>query len=416
MINIILDIYEDESFYSYLSRLFAHSGFVNHTSFTKEIFKRPNEYLDYDFINSLNYQFRRKLEEKFGFERLLYNHTLFKYYVRFLSKEKIESARFKALDNTSGLNKFLPISKERTNQYLMYCPVCVKEDRKKYGEAYFHLSHNIDNVICCYKHNCLLKNTKVLNTKSSEKTLEPLELVVEDLTVEFLPENDINVIVSKYCYDCAFKNLNVNKYESVGEYLSVNLSDNYISFRGEQRNITVIYNDLNNYYKNLINNCLTKSKISCIFRNLHFNPYDIILLAMFEKIKSNNLCNFEGKKRLTTKESDNVIKRMYLSGDSILSISRKFNIHHAIISNIVNGVYDKPTNKKSSYRCKKWDWNKIDDLKCVEFEEIKKTLSKSPKVFLTKKELCLKLNLKDKKLRNLPKLKAMLREWNKESV
>ena len=66
MINIILDIYEDESFYSYLSRLFAHSGFVNHTSFTKEIFKRPNEYLDYDFINSLNYQFRRKLEEKFG--------------------------------------------------------------------------------------------------------------------------------------------------------------------------------------------------------------------------------------------------------------------------------------------------------------------------------------------------------------
>ena len=39
-------------------------------------------------------------------------------------EEKIESARFKALDNTSGLNKFLPISKERTDHkgrfFLLY--------------------------------------------------------------------------------------------------------------------------------------------------------------------------------------------------------------------------------------------------------------------------------------------------------
>ena len=42
---LIKDILPNESFYSYLSRLYVHSGIANHIEFRKMVFKRSNEYL-----------------------------------------------------------------------------------------------------------------------------------------------------------------------------------------------------------------------------------------------------------------------------------------------------------------------------------------------------------------------------------
>ena len=47
--NIInIKILPNESFYSFLSRLYVHSGIANHIEFRKMVFKRSNEYLDYN--------------------------------------------------------------------------------------------------------------------------------------------------------------------------------------------------------------------------------------------------------------------------------------------------------------------------------------------------------------------------------
>lgn len=36
-----------------------------------------------------------------------------------------------------------------TDRYLKYCPICAEEDRQKYGEAYWHRSHQIAKLPKC---------------------------------------------------------------------------------------------------------------------------------------------------------------------------------------------------------------------------------------------------------------------------
>ena len=58
MIKNLIEIYPNESFYSYLSRLFARSGYIWNLGFSREVFKNPNEYINYNFVNVLNDSFK----------------------------------------------------------------------------------------------------------------------------------------------------------------------------------------------------------------------------------------------------------------------------------------------------------------------------------------------------------------------
>ena len=212
---LIKDILPNESFYSYLSRLYVHSGIANHIEFRKMVFKRSNEYLDYNFINVLSAEFMNEINEKIGFENIILNHTLFKYYIRFLPKDKKLLAWCKALENCNCLDDYLNLPKYRGNNNLRYCSECVKEDRLKFGESYFHIEHNIQNINYCSKHCCKLKNTNIEITKSKERNLIPLELVVEDLNTEYIDKDDINIKVVKYNVKSLLDDIDINSDENI---------------------------------------------------------------------------------------------------------------------------------------------------------------------------------------------------------
>ena len=84
MIKRIPNIYPHESVCSWLGRMYAQSGFIFHRYFTKEIFLFQFERIDFNFINLFNKDFKKLIKETIGFEELLLNHTLFKYYSRFI--------------------------------------------------------------------------------------------------------------------------------------------------------------------------------------------------------------------------------------------------------------------------------------------------------------------------------------------
>lgn len=277
---LIKDILPNESFYSYLSRLYVHSGIVNHIEFRKMVFKRSNEYLDYNFVNVLSDEFMKEINEKIGFENIMLNHTLFKYYVRFLPKDKKLLAWGKALENCNCLDDYLNLPKFRGNNKLRYCSECVKEDRIKYGEAYFHIEHNIQNINYCSKHCCKLKNTNIEITKSKERNLIPLELVVEDLSTEYIDKDDINIKVVKYNVKSLLDNIDINSDDNIGDDLSRSLDKKY--YRDKYRkNCEKILEDLRVFYKDLDYNDLSKDRISWIYRNIFINTYDINLLIIF---------------------------------------------------------------------------------------------------------------------------------------
>lgn len=277
---LIKDILPNESFYSYLSRLYVHSGIVNHIEFRKMVFKRSNEYLDYNFVNVLSDEFMKEINEKIGFENIMLNHTLFKYYVRFLPKDKKLLAWSKALENCNCLDDYLNLPKYRGNNNLRYCSECVKEDRLKFGESYFHIEHNIQNINYCSKHCCKLKNTNIEITKSKERNLIPLELVVEDLSTEYIDKDDINIKVVKYNVKSLLDDIDINSDDNIGDDLSRCLDKKYYKDK-YRRNCEKILEDLKVFYKNLDYNDLSKDRISWIYRNVFINTYDINLLIIF---------------------------------------------------------------------------------------------------------------------------------------
>ena len=100
MIKFLPEIYPDEAVYSYLSRCYARSGYIWNKGFAKEIFERPTANIDCSLLNVLTPEFKEIIENKIGLKELILNHTLFKYYARFLPLEKRKQVLEKALGAT----------------------------------------------------------------------------------------------------------------------------------------------------------------------------------------------------------------------------------------------------------------------------------------------------------------------------
>ena len=175
MIKKVPDIYPNESVYSWLARLYSQSGYLFHKHFASEVFVSKGVRIDYNFINLLNPSFKKLVRETIGFKELLINHTLFKYYGRFISVNERQKVYQLGINNRELLSKHLHIISKKDNYFLRDCPHCVCDDRKKYGECYFHIEHQIYDIHICPIHNVELIDTKIVNDKDSDASFVTLE-------------------------------------------------------------------------------------------------------------------------------------------------------------------------------------------------------------------------------------------------
>lgn len=84
-------------------------------------------------------------------------------------------------------------------------------------------------------------------------------------------------------------------------------------------------------------------------------------------------------------------------------------VDHEVIRQIILGTYDKVCIRKQYYTCQKWDWATIDDKCCKGFGDY--ILSGCTVSRRTAAEY---FGLKDKSLRNLPKLKKMISDYKEK--
>ena len=340
MLKKIIDIYPGESFYSYIARLYAHSGLLWNTGIAKEILVRPNEYINHNFINILRRDFRKQLETYISFEDILMKHTLFKYYVRFLPRHKRIKAYEVALKNESNLSfKYLPIPVIRKNYYLRYCPRCVEEDRKKYGECYFHIEQQIPEVHCCSKHKLKLIDTQIKNSESYESTFIPLEIVVNQH--DEIPASKIEVEVANYINRVQQEKLDVYQDSKIGRFLSERLNDKYFSPRGQRKLLKPIIKDLSIFYKDLPDYRLNRQRVMTILNDAFINAYDIHLIALFENISPRELCNQALIKEERWKSFDRKVKELKVEGLNNAEIARIMGVNKEVIRNIVSGKYSR---------------------------------------------------------------------------
>lgn len=396
-------IYPGESAYSYLGRAYCHGGYASYSDFARSALKRPREYPDCNFANVLSGGFREALGNVIGLEELVLGHTLFKYYARFMPKEKLLGAYRVAMANGTGLALRLPMPPNR-NGKLRYCPLCVGEDRERFGEAYFHIGHGVPGINVCPRHGCYLADTGAGNGKSREATIKPLELLLRGEAGEPAEASEIEKRAAAYVEEVIGLPLELDPRSSVDELVLSRLDGRYFSRRGERRNLELLCRDLASFYAGFRGFPITKERLGRMLKGKATNVLDWCLLAMFAGIPAAELCRLEGAGAPRQVAFDERVRELYSAGMKKSAIAAELGCCKEVVRAVLLGEYERPTDRSARNRPKKRDWGRV-DVECC--ERLKAMAGGMPHT-ITKKDAAELLGLKDASLRNLPRLRAML--------
>lgn len=175
--------YPDELWYSVLCRYHIRSGnenllkAKNRFQFQTQIFFPDSSFLK--VVSELP-------EGLYSVRDIILNHTLLPYFVRMypLSEKK-------QLLNELCSGKVWNDNPEwsviaRTIPKLRYCPECIKEEQRVYGESYWHREHQIPNVSICRKHGCRLKQHSCkLRQEITQRAILP-EFITDGTEPEYI--------------------------------------------------------------------------------------------------------------------------------------------------------------------------------------------------------------------------------------
>ena len=198
MISYLPKIYPDELVYSWFCRYYVHSGcFTSKMALDDILYNRHNN-PSKEFIGHLNLDFQKKIAALYSFEELILDHTMFPQYARFIPLiRKQEALQRLCYDFCDAHLLFSILPRTDIDRFLKYCPLCAKEDRQKYGETFWHRTHQIRNMKICTKHQCLLEASTVSVISSKAYTLCPAEAYIPNKESQSV-NNDLLISFSMY--------------------------------------------------------------------------------------------------------------------------------------------------------------------------------------------------------------------------
>lgn len=169
--------YPDEWWYSVLCRYHVRSGNVGHMTTVQELFSGHNRAAISSVFpnNTIPTVVSQLPSDVLNPYDIINQNTLFPYYMRFLSlEEKERRLRLYAQGLMPVVTQFRVKSNLDTWEP-QYCPDCIIEDRKAYGEAYWHMTHQIPYIRVCPKHKKRLLTIEELIPSHMSYTFYPLE-------------------------------------------------------------------------------------------------------------------------------------------------------------------------------------------------------------------------------------------------
>lgn len=181
MISYLPEIYPDELAYSWFCRYYVHSGSLTHKAALKEILYDRCNNPSKEFLGHLNPNMIAAIQRMYPIEDIVINHTMYPQYARFIPLEQKKQALYHiAYDFCDAHHLFAILPRGESDLFLKYCPMCADEERRQYGEAYWHRVHQIRNMQICTKHDCRLVNSAVIAKSEQTFTLCPAESYIID--------------------------------------------------------------------------------------------------------------------------------------------------------------------------------------------------------------------------------------------
>ena len=159
MIGQLPKIYEDELIYSWLTRYIVYSGILYRKTAYQEIYNKNVYIPNFKFIYGIKKEILDEMEKHMTLEEIIYNHTMFPEYTIFAIDETKNELVDLMINDYNEFGKRIHHFDHQL-QYLRYCPLCVKEDKDKYGETYWHRIHQLKDILICPNHFCYLYNVE----------------------------------------------------------------------------------------------------------------------------------------------------------------------------------------------------------------------------------------------------------------
>jgi hypothetical protein len=165
MLSFFPKLYPDELLYSGLARYHIRSGNKSFRQSHLELFQSSLQKGRLILPNNLNKLIKiLPFGTSISVENIIQSHTLYPFYTTFLTQN--EAWLLKDVMKKQVNQSIFQVAKVALNstdnlKFLRFCPLCLEEDMKNYGEAYWHRTHQFPSVMVCAIHNVLLYDSLV---------------------------------------------------------------------------------------------------------------------------------------------------------------------------------------------------------------------------------------------------------------
>ncbi len=416
MIAYLPNLYPDELFYSWMARYYCHTTPV-YANAIGDIFEKRTTRPDMEFINHLNKNARELLTRKIPMENFILFHTMFPY-TRFVPQARKSAALQSMAVQEGDVHNLLPISKSKEPRYLRYCPVCALEDREKYGEAFWRRTALLRKMDVCAVHRCKLKNTNIEITGKQSARPYIAEVEIKNIEPEFVKDG-LELQFAQYMTEVFQRPIEMDNTTGIGEFLNSKLEGTkYLSARGKARNITLLFNEFMDFYKDLPNQGLTKlSQMQKIFTGYRWDFYEVCQIAFFLNISVDALINPQMPEKSQTELFNERVEQLYVQGLGCHRIAKKLGCSPSTAKN-ANRVKPKAEHDYSVRKgIKRKDWEKMDEEMKQQVRDICEQIYYNQggrPGHVTVNAVCRALRLPDKRFDYLPKCRKIIYEYEEK--
>jgi Tn7-like transposition protein D/TniQ len=209
MIGYFPALYPDELLYSACARYSSRMQFPNKSTAALRFFGKRGVAVVVDLPSGIDHLTMVIPQgHKYTADRFIKDHTLEPFYAAFLPP-----GRLRAIQNemrTSESNHIytrlgMNIREFKRPSHLRFCPVCVRHDRRQFGETYWHRIHQVDGVEVCPQHEVFLESSAQKWEQRNSGNAIPADPLLTEIPARPLTlPNTKNAVLLKIAKDAAW--------------------------------------------------------------------------------------------------------------------------------------------------------------------------------------------------------------------
>lgn len=181
--------YPDESLYSISARFRERAQYSSSKAILQELYGDVTATAVFYLPNRLGFLVSSLPQgTPLTVDRFIDQHTILPFFSAFLPPERVQIIR-QDMTNGNGaaahMRSGIMASRITMPKYLRCCPTCVHEDKKQFGNSYWHRLHQLPGVEVCPQHQVFLENSSVgIRTGRNKLQFISVEQILQAMSVK----------------------------------------------------------------------------------------------------------------------------------------------------------------------------------------------------------------------------------------